>query len=182
MSTYSKSPESSEERRSAEDRALDKFADMMIEKIKSISQDWKKPWFTEGSMSWPKNFDGREYNGMNALMLMLHCENEGFKVPVFMTFDRVNGLNYKGGRKTGSTQVMDKDGQPLPHVTVNKGQKSFPVFLTTFTVVDPETKEKIKYEDYKKLSQEEKERFKVYPKLNVFNGFTMDFLYPKQCV
>lgn len=174
MSTYSKSPESSEERRSAEDRALDKFADMMIEKIKSISQDWKKPWFTEGSMSWPKNFDGREYNGMNALMLMLHCENEGFKVPVFMTFDRVNGLNYKGGRKTGSTQVMDKDGQPLPHVTVNKGQKSFPVFLTTFTVVDPETKEKIKYEDYKKLSQEEKERFKVYPKLNVFNVFNLD--------
>ena len=41
--------------RSAEDRALDKFAEMMIERISSIQQDWKKPWFTEGSMSWPKN-------------------------------------------------------------------------------------------------------------------------------
>ena len=173
MSTYSKSPESSEEHRSAEDRALDKFADMMIEKIKDISQDWKKPWFTEGSMTWPKNFDGREYNGMNALMLMLHCEKEGFKIPVFMTFDRVNGLNFKGGRKTGSTQALDKDGQPLPQVSVNKGSKSFPVFLTTFTVVDPETHEKIKYDDYKKLSNEEKAKYRVYPKLNVYNVFNI---------
>ncbi len=31
----------------AEDRALEKFADLMIEKIKSIQQDWKKPWFTK---------------------------------------------------------------------------------------------------------------------------------------
>lgn len=46
------------------------FADMMIERIKSLSSKdgWKKPWFTEGSLSWPKNLSGREYNGMNALM------------------------------------------------------------------------------------------------------------------
>lgn len=35
--------------RSAEDRALDRFADLMIEKIKSLQSDWQKPWFTEGS-------------------------------------------------------------------------------------------------------------------------------------
>ena len=28
--------------RSAEDKALDKFAEMMIERISSIQQDWKK--------------------------------------------------------------------------------------------------------------------------------------------
>jgi len=134
----------SEEKRSAEDRALDRFADMLISKIEGINGDWKKPWFTEGhSATWPKNLDGREYNGMNALVLMMHCEKEGYKLPVFMTFDRVSGLNYKGGHKTGSTQAMDKEGNPLPQVSVNKGEKSFPVFLTTFTVVDAETKEKI---------------------------------------
>ena len=59
--------------RSAEDKALDKFAEMMIDRISSIQQDWKKPWFTEGALSWPNNLSGREYNGMNALMLMMHC-------------------------------------------------------------------------------------------------------------
>lgn len=56
--------------KTSEDRALDLFTDMMIERIKSLSSKdgWKKPWFTEGSLSWPKNLSGREYNGMNALM------------------------------------------------------------------------------------------------------------------
>ena len=29
--------------RSSEDRALDKFAEMMIEKINTLQNDWKKP-------------------------------------------------------------------------------------------------------------------------------------------
>lgn len=74
--------------RSSEDRALDKFAEMMIEKINTLQNDWKKPWFTEGSLTWPKNLSGREYNGMNALMLIMHCEKQGYKLPVFCTFDR----------------------------------------------------------------------------------------------
>ena len=66
--------------RNSEDRALDRFAEMMIEKIKTLQGDWKKPWFTEGALQWPKNLSGREYNGMNALMLMMHCENQGYKL------------------------------------------------------------------------------------------------------
>ena len=65
----------------SEDKALDLFAEMMIEKLENISKDWKKPWFTEGSLQWPRNLSGREYNGMNALMLMLHCEKEGYTIP-----------------------------------------------------------------------------------------------------
>lgn len=30
---------------------------------------------------------------MNALMLLLHCENEGYKIPRFCTFDCVQRLN-----------------------------------------------------------------------------------------
>ena len=52
----------------SEDKALDLFAEMMIEKIESIQKDWHKPWFTEGVLQWPRNLSGREYNGMNALM------------------------------------------------------------------------------------------------------------------
>lgn len=29
--------------RSAEDRALDRFADLMVEKIKNLQSDWQKP-------------------------------------------------------------------------------------------------------------------------------------------
>lgn len=91
--------------RSSEDRALDKFAEMMIEKINTLQNDWKKPWFTEGSLTWPKNLSGREYNGMNALMLMMHCEKQGYKLPVFCTFDRVAGLNFNKD-KQGKRQHM----------------------------------------------------------------------------
>ncbi len=146
----------------SEDKALDLFAEMMIEKIESIRTDWKKPWFTEGALQWPKNLNGREYNGMNAFMLLLHCEKEGYKIPRFCTFDCVQRLNKPG-----------KDGEELPRVSVLRGEKSFPVMLTTFTCVHKETKEKIKYDDYKNLSDTEKEQYNVYPKMQVFRVFNV---------
>ena len=150
---------------SAEDKALDLFADMMIERIQSLSgkDGWKKPWFTEGTLQWPKNLNGREYNGMNAMMLLLHCEKEGYKIPRFCTFDRIQQFNKPGSR--------DKDAKP--RVSVLKGEHSFPVMLTTFTVVDKETKERIKWEDYKLLSQEQREKYNVYPKLQTYYVFNV---------
>lgn len=149
---------------SAEDKALDQFADLMIEKIQSIEKDWTKPWFTEGALQWPKNLSGREYNGMNALLLLMHCEKNGYTIPRFCTFDCVQRMNQTGEKKKGEEQ---------PRVSVLKGEHSFPVMLTTFTVVDKDTKEKIKYEDYKNLSNEEKQQYNVYPKLNVFRVFNV---------
>lgn len=146
----------------SEEKALELFAEMMVEKIESIQKDWKKPWFTEGALQWPRNLSGREYNGMNAFMLLLHCEKEGYKIPRFCTFDCVQRLNKPG-----------KDGKELPRVSVLRGEKSFPVMLTTFTCIHKETKEKIKYDDYKKLSDEEKERYNVYPRMQVFRVFNV---------
>lgn len=160
--------------RTAEDRALDRFAEMMIDKISTIQRDWEKPWFTEGVMKWPKNLSGREYNGLNAFMLMLHCENNGYRLPVFCTFNRIAGLNYSKDKSGKPVPLVDDTGEKLPQVSILKGEKSFPVFLTTFTVVDKETKEKIKYDDYRKLSENEQKKYSVYPKLNVFNVFNVD--------
>ncbi len=148
----------------AEDKALDLFAEMMIEKIESIRTDWHKPWFTEWSMQWPRNLSGREYNGMNAFMLMLHCEKSGYAIPRFCTFDCVQRMN---------KEATDKDGKELPKVSVRKGEKSFPVMLTTFTCVHKETKEKVKYEDYKKMTPEEQDRYTVYPRMQVFRVFNV---------
>ena len=150
---------------SAEDKALDLFSEMMITKIESLrSKDgWKKPWFTEGALQWPKNLNGREYNGMNAFLLLLHCEKEGYKIPRFCTFDRIQQFNKPGSR----------DKEAKPRVSVLKGEHSFPVMLTTFTVVDKETKERIKWEDYKLLSQEQREKYNVYPKLQTYHVFNV---------
>ena len=153
------------EKPTAEQKALDLFSEMMIAKIESLrSKDgWKKPWFTEGALQWPKNLNGREYNGMNAFLLLLHCEKEGYKIPRFCTFDRIQQFNKPGSR--------DKDAKP--RVSVLKGEHSFPVMLTTFTVVDKETKERIKWEDYKLLSQEQREKYNVYPKLQTYHVFNV---------
>lgn len=155
-----------------EDRALNLFAEMMIEKIETIQSDWKKPWFTEGTIAWPRNLSGREYNGMNAMMLMMLCEKEGFKNPMFLTYNKCVSLNFTDG-KDGRVPATDAEGNKLPWVHVLKDQKSFPVFLTSFTVVaDDGTK--IKYDDYKQLSEEERSKYRVFPATTVYDVFNID--------
>lgn len=147
----------------AEEKALDVFAEMMIEKIQSLTSadKWQKPWFTNASLGMPKNLNGRYYNGMNALMLLMACEKFGYKIPRFCTFDAVQRLN----------KDQKKDA---PLASVNKGEKSFPVFITTYTCVNAETHEKIKYDEYRNLSDEERENILVFPKLQVFRVFNVE--------
>ena len=47
------------------------------------------------------------------------------------------------------------------------------MFLTTFTVVNPDTKERIPYDDYKQMSKEEQAKYNVYPKLQTFYVFNV---------
>lgn len=145
----------------ADEKALNLFAEMMIEKIQSINTNWEKPWFSSGCKSWPKNLNGRSYNGMNALMLLMHCEKEGYQIPRFCTFDCVQRLNKD-----------NKKGEP--RITVKKGEHSFPVMLTTFTCIHKETQEKISYSDYKTLDRDEQKEYSVFPKMQVFRVFNID--------
>ena len=64
---------------SAEDRALNTFAELMIEKIRNLQEDWKKPWFSPQVAQLPKNLNGRNYNGMNSIVLMLMQEKNGWQ-------------------------------------------------------------------------------------------------------
>ena len=165
MARYNKS--ASEDTQSSEDKTMNLFTEMMIKKIESLTDKdgWKKPWFTEGALTWPKNLNGRSYNGMNAMFLMMQCEKMGYQIPRFCTFDTVQRLN--------KTEKKDANGEALPRVSVQKGEKSFPILLTTFTCVDKETKERIKYDDYKSLSEEERKRYNVYPKLQTYRVFNV---------
>lgn len=162
--------------KTAEEKTLETFCQMMIEKIESLQDGkaWEKPWFSESFTSLPKNLSGRYYNGMNSLMLMMCCEKNHYKIPVFMTFERVMALNYQKDKDGKSSLQLDDKGEPLPHVAVNKGAKSFPVMLTTFTCIDKETKQRINYDDYRLMSNDEKNSVNVYPKQKVYCVFNID--------
>lgn len=159
--------------RSAEDKAMERFVELMVDRIQTIQGDWKKPWFTESAISVPRNLNGRQYNGLNSVMLMLHCQKNNYELPVFCTFDRVASLNYTKDKQGVQQQVKDGNGENLPRVSILKGERSFPVFITTFSVVNPETKERIKYDDYRQMSEEERKQYNVYPKLQVYSVFNV---------
>lgn len=158
----------------AEDRALELFGELMIDKISNIQQDWKKPWFTPQSAQLPRNLSGRQYNGFNSIVLMMQQEKHGWQTSRYATFDRISAMNYQKNKEGANIHAVDKDGNKLPLVSVNKGEKSTPVMLTTFTCVNPETKERVKYDDYKQMTEEERAKYNVYPKLQVYNVFNLD--------
>ncbi len=158
---------------SATDKALDRFTELMIDKIQNLTEDWKKPWFTPGAILPPRNLSGRYYNGSNSLMLMLHAEQMGYTSPVWATFDRITNLNFSKDKEGNKKSLLDDEGNKLPMVSVNKGEKSFPVFITTFTVIHKDTKEKIPFDEYKNLSRDKQSEYKVFPKMNVYNVFNV---------
>lgn len=58
----------------ASDKALQRFAELMIEKIKQVEDNWQKPWFEIKGGGLPQNIEGRTYNGVNSFMLFLLSE------------------------------------------------------------------------------------------------------------
>lgn len=135
----------------ANDKALQKFADLMIKKIQEVSADWSKPWFTTVGHGLPQNVDGRIYSGMNSFMLYLHCDEMKYKTPVFMTF----------------AQARDKG------VNVLKGEKSFPIVYWNFSVKDSNG-HKITLDEYKALSEEDQKAYRVSPYMKYYLVFNVD--------
>ena len=86
----------------ASDKALQRFAELMIEKIQQVEDNWQQPWFSTKGGGLPQNIDGRNYNGVNSFMLFLLTEKEQYGMPVYMTFmqakekglvDKLGGLD-----------------------------------------------------------------------------------------
>lgn len=49
------------------EKVLERYAEMMIEKIKQVSADeWQKPWFTPLA-DMPQNMMGRTYNNVSSI-------------------------------------------------------------------------------------------------------------------
>ena len=87
------------------DKALQRFAELMIEKIQQVEDNWQKPWLNIKGGGIPQNIDGRAYNGVNSFMLFLLSEKAQYSLPVYMTFMQAkdSGLNILKGEKSLST-------------------------------------------------------------------------------
>lgn len=133
------------------DKALQLFADLMIEKIEEVSDNPSKRWFSVAGHGFPQNVEGRLYQGMNSLILYLLCEKRDYVTPVFMTFLQA---------KTQEVNVL-------------KGQKAFPVLYWDFSIKN-ENGSKIKIDEYNSLSDELKKEYKVIPYTKEYWVFNVD--------
>lgn len=133
---------------------LQKFADMMVKIIETAkANNWKKGWMgVNGSVQGlPQNISGRTYSGGNSFFLMFNTAEQGYKIPVYMTF----------------LQAKDQNLQVKP------GEKSVPVFKWGLSIKD-EDGNKISEEVYNTMSKEERSKLVVRPFPRVFSVFNID--------
>ncbi|MDR1370268.1 MAG: ssDNA-binding domain-containing protein [Dysgonamonadaceae bacterium] len=120
-------------------KALQEFAGLMIEKIEQVDLDWQKPWIVS-PVGQPCNaISGRPYNGLNDLMLLFHAEKKGYKIPAYLTYK----------------QAIDAGAY------VRKNEKSIPIMYWGKYYVEKDHPENIiKSEEYNKLNEYEKEKYR----------------------
>lgn len=133
-------------------QALDRFSQMMIERMEKMkSSDWEKGWLNGVSNGMPRNISGRNYSGSNSFFLQLFSGAMGYKTPVFLTFRQAN--NFKA------------------HVL--KGASAFPVVYWDFLVKDKDGN-KISPDVYRAMSRDEKAELDVIPFVKAFPVYNID--------
>lgn len=139
---------------SAEDKAVERFNEMMIERLKSMkASDWKKGWVsgTGHHHGLPQNLGGRVYNGTNSFFLQMDSAMHGYKMPVYMTFNDV--------KRTGA------------HVLAHA--ESMPIIYWNLSIKD-EHGHKVDKADFDKMSSAEQQKCSVHPFLKAYNVFNLD--------
>lgn len=134
------------------EKAVQMYAERMIETIETLKSGWRKTWFTEGAVCTPQSIDGREYNGMNLFLLYVLCETKGWQYPVFVTFKRIKELGAK----------------------VRKGEKATPVLSWFLQAYHTKTQKPIGMPEYNALSKEEKDLYRVQPYLRAYDVFNIE--------
>ena len=127
--------------------ALDRFAEMMIERMEQMkSSDWKKGWIGgAGYAGLPQNVGGRNYSGSNSFFLQLQTAAKGYELPVYLTFNQAHNLK--------------------AHVL--RGEKAFPVVYWDMMVKDKDGK-RISSEEYRAMGKEERKGLEAIPFVKSF--------------
>lgn len=134
--------------------ALDRFAEMMIERMEKMKEsDWKQGWIggANGFAGLPQNVGGRNYSGSNSFFLQLQTAAKGYQLPVYLTFNQAHNLK--------------------AHVL--KGEKSFPVVYWDMMVKDKDGK-KVSSDEYKAMTKEERKNLDVIPFIKAFPVYNVD--------
>ena len=144
---------SSGEHKSAGQKAVDKFTEMMIARMEEMKAgDWKKGWINgKAVFGMPQNISGRTYSGSNSFFLQMDAAMNGYSTPVYMTFLQIQ-----------------KEG-----AHVNKGATAMPVIYWDFTIQDKNGK-RVSSIDYRNMSKEEQKQYTVIPFLKAYNVFNID--------
>lgn len=130
------------------------FTELMIQKMKNLKTDWKKPWIATAKGR-PRNLSGRMYCGGNILTLLLLTELRKYKAPIFLTFK----------------QAQEEQ------IAITKGEKSFPVYFWFKYAVpkDPESEKKgMTYEQYLKLDADLRKAYRILLSLRFYSVFNID--------
>lgn len=161
----------------AENQMYEKFGELMIQRIKALKEEgektgkWDKPWIS-ADIAMPTSIYGKKYNGFNSLMLSFLMIAKDYRIPVFATFDNLQFMGYSRDKDGKFRLGVDKEGNKLQQVYVKKGEKSFPVLLTTVRYYNAEEKKRITSAEYQALSPEEQSKYrKVFGRrtYHVFN-------------
>lgn len=80
------------------------ITDQIIEAMEKGVCPWKKPWKSIGGF--PRNIRGRHYRGINAFLLALQSDFNGWEQPLFLTFRQAKELGGKVRKGEKSTMVV----------------------------------------------------------------------------
>lgn len=133
------------------ERAVERFAEMMISTIEGLQQGWRKTWITTTANGRPMNANGRPYNRTNEFFLLLVGCSKGYDFPVYMTMRQCNAL---GAR-------------------VTKGEKSWPVLFWSLYAKNLTTGECVDIKVYDAMSKAEKEGWRTMPALKSYDVFNV---------
>ena len=146
-------PSPSVEHQSQGNKAIDKFTEMMIDRMEKLKAgDWKKGWIGGGAvMGMPQNLTGRNYSGSNSFFLQLDSALHSYRTPVYMTFHQAvnEGLHIK------------------------KGSTSMPVIYWDLTVKDKDG-HKVSRDDYRNMTESERQLCDVRPFMKSYMVFNID--------
>lgn len=154
MRSYKATNQSSSSKRQGQgNKAIDKFTEMMIDRMERLKAgDWKKGWIGGGTvMGMPQNLTGRNYSGSNSFFLQLDSAIHSYRTPVYMTFH----------------QAMNEG------LHIKKGSTSMPVIYWDLTVKDKDG-HKVSRDDYRNMTESERQLCDVRPFMKSYMVFNID--------
>lgn len=128
------------------DVTMKSFVNAIINNLNNVNCDYQKPWIAKQYLAMPRNINGRYYNNINKLMLLLTSQCYNYPMPVWGTKNSYAKL----------AKELKKDIHVLPNA------KGTPISYFSFSYVNKENGKKINYAKYDSLSSVEQKNCSRY--------------------